>query len=266
MEHDRLLDFRNHVEELILSATARDRDKVTWLARKAGIADSPDNNDVGACVNIIVFEKARSARTFQGLLKHLPHVCGELDGDKSERLNQLLEELNQLFPELQKETGASVDSTASADEASGLFNAAIDLVRRTKDLKLKFRTLLSSQELTRVDVEEISDNLIESASGIEALLRAYPIEGKPSISARRLLMSLGRIEDEIFRCFDSLWYYTVVHSSLEESRSATAGTGVAEADRVAAELLRLRELNQARAQIRFRLNRITEECEFFTMH
>jgi hypothetical protein len=192
-------------------------------------------------------------------------VCNGLEGDKSERLNQLFGDLNQLFPEVRQATGGSAEFMDSAYEASELYNAAIDLVRRTKDLKLKFRTLLSSQELTRVDVEEISDKLTESASGIEALLRAYPVGEKLSISARRLLMSLGRIEGEIFKCFDSLWYYNVVHSILEESRSVTANIGIAEADRAAAEMLRLRELNQARSQIRFRLERITEECEFFVL-
>lgn len=265
MEDPRVLQLRNDVEELILSATGRDPEKVAWLARKAGITDPPDNHDVGVCVNIIVFEKARPARILLDLLRYLPSVCGELERDKSDKLNQLHEGLNQLFPEVRQAAGESAESMGSADEADGLFNAAIDLVRRTKDLKLKFHSLLSGQELTRVDVEEISDNLSESASGIEALLRAYSVGTKPSISVRRLLVSLGRIEGEIFRCFDSLWYYSVIHSSLEESRSATANISIAEADRAAAEMLRLRELNQARSQIRFRLDRITEECEFFAL-
>src|SRR5262249_16301082 len=153
------------------------------------------------------------------LLKYLPRVCGDLERDKSENLNQLLKDLKRLFPEVRQATDASAESTDSADEASELYNDAIDLVRRTKELNLTFRTLLSSQELTRVDVDEISDNLTASASGIEELLRAYPIGDKPTISVRRLLMSLGRIEGEIFKCFDSLWYYNAVHSIFEESRS-----------------------------------------------
>jgi hypothetical protein len=266
MDEARLRQFRNDLEDFILGAADRDPDKVARLARRAGITDPPDNHDVGVCVNIIVFEKARSASKLLDLLRYLPNVCGEFEKDKSETLNQLREELYQLYPEVRKAAGGPADSTDSADEVGGLFNAAIDVVRQTKELKLKFRTLLSSQELTRVDIEEISGRLTESASGIEEVLRAYPVgERAPSIAARRLLMSLGRIEEEIFRCFDSLWYYTVVHASLEESRSATANIGPAEADKAAAEMLRLRELNQARSQIRFRLNRITEECEFFTL-
>lgn len=261
MEDDRVLQFRNDVEELILSATDEDPDKIARLARKAGFNDAPDDHAVGYRVNIIVFEKARSGKKLLDLLKHLPSVCDGLASDKTERLNQLLGTLNQLFPEMRQATAG----TDSAYEASELYNAAIDLVRRAKDLRLKFRTLFTGQELTRVDVEEISNELSESASGIEALLRAYPAGDLLSIPARRLLMSLGRIEGEIFKCFDSLWYYNVVHSILEESRGLTANIGLAEADRAAAEMLRLRELNQARSQIRFRLERITEECEYFAL-
>jgi hypothetical protein len=261
----RELQFRNHLEEFILEATAGDRDKVVRLARKVGITDPPSHDDVGVCVTAIVFDKARSPVKCLDLLKYLPQVCDKLEQDMSDRRDKLLEELKQLFPGVRQAAGESAESMDSADEADELFNAAIDLVRRTKDLKLKFHSLLSGQELTRVDVEEISGKLSESASGIETVLSAYPVGTKPSISARRLLISLGRIEDEIFRCFDSLWYYTAVHSILEESRSATGNVSIAEADRAAAEMLRLRELNQARSQIRFRLNRITEECEFFTL-
>jgi hypothetical protein len=262
---DAVLQFRNDVEALILSATGGDPDKVTRLAHKAGITDPPDNHDVGVCVTIIVFEKARSGKKVLDLLKYLPDVCGELEGDKPKKLNKLLDDLNRLFPEVRQATGASAEPMDSAADASELYNAGIDVVRRTKDLKLKFRTLLSSQELTRIDVEEISDKLSASASDIEALLRAHPAGERPSIPARRLLMSLGRIEGEIFKCFDSLWYYNVVHSILEESRSAAANISIAEADRAAAEMLRLRELNQARSQIRHRLDRIIEECEFFVL-
>ena len=76
---------------------------------------------------------------------------------------------------------------------------------------------------------------------------------------------LGKIEDEIFICLDSLWYYMAVYSIFEDSKRMAADLGVAEADRAAAEMLRLRELNHARSQVRFRLSRVSEECEYFTM-
>jgi hypothetical protein len=265
-DEDRVLKFRNDLEDLILSTTGRAPDKVARLARKAGIKDPPDNNDVGSCATNIVHEKARSPKVLLNLLDYLPNVCDDLEKKDIDELNRLIKELKLLFPMVhQVAADGSPGSGNPVGETEALFEAAIDLVRRTKDLRLKFQPLRSGQELTLVDVAEINNQLSESASDIAELLQAYPIESKPSISARRLLASLSRIEDEIFRCFDSLWYYAQVHSILEASRRADTGIGVAEADRAAAEMLRLRELNHARSQVRFRLSRVSEECELFAV-
>ena len=116
------------------------------------------------------------------MLEFLPDVC-ELEVDKDNQRNELIGKLKQLFPDVTpKADDRSFGSADYSGEASTLFGTAIDLVRRTKDLKTKFQTIFSGQELTRVDVTEISDQLGESAANIEELLRAYPIGAKPPIA------------------------------------------------------------------------------------
>lgn len=263
VDEDRELKFRNALEDLILSATDQNRDKVVRLAQRSGIKDPPENEDVGSCANNIVHVKARSSKVLLSLLTNLPTVCKGPEKAKTDELNHLIRELALIFPETIGDKPSPRSREDGEDDT--LLATAIDLVRRTKDLRLKFQPILSGQELTSADIAEINDQLSRSAASISELRQAYPIESKPSASVRRLLAGLTRIENELFRCFDALWYYGQVYSILEASRNADADIGVTEADRAAAEMPRLRELNHARSHIRFRLSRVIEECELFAM-
>jgi hypothetical protein len=225
-DDERELTFRGDLEDLILSSTDGNRDKVTRLARRAGIKDPPEKADVESSANEIVFVRARSPKVLVSLLTNLPKVCN-LEG--TDELNRLIRECKALFPAMnQGADDTSPRSSDSATEVEGLYNEAADLVLQAQDLRLKFQPLLSSQELMPTDLTELSNLLSRTASSIAELLHSYSADSKLSIPARRILALLNRIEDEIFGCLDSLWYYTQIHSIFDASRRTGTGIGVSE--------------------------------------
>src|SRR5262249_30718208 len=151
----------------------------------------------------IVHDKARNPRVLLNLLTYLPEVCDDFERKKLvDQLNRLIKELETLFPEILQQEAADrpAESEGPADEGDALFDAAIDFVRRTKDLRIKFEPLRTGEELTPDDVIAINNKLSESVSELAGLLQAYPMSSKSSISVRRFLRSLSRIEEEIFKC------------------------------------------------------------------
>ncbi len=76
---------------------------------------------------------------------------------------------------------------------------------------------------------------------------------------RRVGTAVARVEEDAARVVDAVWYLRAVLRLSEETEQTLPIAG-ADSDRTSAALVRLREVDQARAQIRARLRRLEETC------
>ena len=79
--------------------------------------------------------------------------------------------------------------------------------------------------------------------------------------ARRNLGSVVRLEEATDQTLDALYYFRRVDEAIAEATAGLPPVGRTEADFAAATSTRMRDLEQARAQLRFRLKRLEETCD-----
>lgn len=115
---------------------------------------------------------------------------------------------------------------------------------------------LSSFELDGLDAE-IRKALDEYRTIMDRHRTAPPANSE----ARRALGSVVRVEDATDQTLDALYYFRRVDEAISEASNGLPPAGRTEADYAAANSLRLRDLEQARAQLRFRLKRLEETCD-----
>lgn len=101
------------------------------------------------------------------------------------------------------------------------------------------------------DVEKVLTSLNDAA-------RLHQRNYQGSMLDRRARSTIMRVCEHAERCLDAIWYLRMV--TLQGDEGATRALGVSESDRMSSSLLRLRELEQARGQLRGRLRQLDEAC------
>jgi hypothetical protein len=233
----RLLDFSNAVTDLIKGEGPSDA-KVNQLRDRTGVPqltaeDTPD------LIHKVVSKAFRDTALRERLLEQIPL----------------------LFPSVEE----SLEQLKASYASSGSPGFATDIivpVRAAGALRGKFRDVLVGEaHLDPQDISDLRDQLLGALNQISNSLEL--LIGKPAdtpAKVRRLTSMLTRIEGEIESCLDALVYFGQVNDSVEDARKASSRVGITEADRATAELVRLRELNYCREQIRYRLARLSEDC------
>jgi hypothetical protein len=259
-DDDRELEFKNAVTELLWNEELTET-QLGLLRAQIGIPDlkREDSRDFA---HQIVFTAFREANRRNLLLQRIPIIFPSIKTD----LDKLIERHSRSDPETSSAPNDRVDGpelTLDEDEPVGAANEIASRVRAVAELRNKYRASLLEE--ARVDATNMTDlrgellaALKEIGDSRDTLVRR---SGQLPMSVRRLLSMLTRIEDGLESCLDAIIYYIQVGDSIENSRRTTPGVGITDADRATAELVRLRELNYSREQVRYRLARLSEDCE-----
>lgn len=205
----------------------------------------------------------------------VPEMAGEDSADLTHKIvhtafrdpelrRRLLKETAALFPELATELQ---DRTTSHEDYchSSLNEELIGRVRSASALRSKYREILISE--THLDPQHVSDLREHLLSSLTQISNSRDVlmsgSGDLPSSTRRLHSMLARIEGDIESCLDALIYFGQVNDSIEKARR-NSRLGITESDQATAELIRLRELNHCREEIRYRLTYLSEECDRIT--
>ena len=233
----RLLDFSNAVSDLIKREKPSDA-KVNELRDRTGVPQL----------------------TSEGTPDLIHKVVSYAFRDPILR-ERLLKQIALLFP-------SSTDSleqlkfSYASNGSSGFVEDIVVGVRTAGVLRSKFRDILVGDvHLDPQNIIDLRDQLLSSLNQISNsldLLIGRP--GDTPAKFRRLASMLTRIEDGIESCLGALVYFSQVNDSIEDGRKASSRAGITEADRATAELVRLRELNYCREQIRYRLTHLSADC------
>lgn len=136
---------------------------------------------------------------------------------------------------------------------------AIDQARR---LSGNFKEALRSPErLSSFEVDGLNAEITKALREYQLILDRHRIVPPGNADARRALGSVARLEDATDQTLDALYYFRRVDEAISEANNGLPPAGRSEADYAAANSVRLRDLEQARSQLRFRLRRLEETCD-----
>lgn len=256
-----LLDFINSVRDLIRKQEPRPSEgKVTELAERIGIS-APNGEDVDERIHKIGQEALRDTEVRARFLKEIPEVFSDHDFVKK------LEDLKKKYPDYSGEASGQTSAAEpraqiSQDGDEEVVGDVFHRIQSVSALRDKFQDVLFGVELPdHSNALDLHDQLLAALNGIRNnhdMLKSD--SGDLPARVRALLSALTLIEDDIESCLDALSYFSVISDSIIEARKTALAAGITEADRTSAELIRLRELNHCREQVRYRLNRLHEDC------
>ena len=136
---------------------------------------------------------------------------------------------------------------------------AVDQARRlTESIK---EALRAPDRLTTFDLDGLHAEITKALREYRLIMDRHRTTPPVNTEERRALGSLVRLEEATDQTLDALYYFRRVDEAIAEAAGALAPTGRTEADFAAANSTRLRDLEQARAQLRFRLRRLEETCD-----
>lgn len=140
------------------------------------------------------------------------------------------------------------------------------VVAEAGSLRRQFQdTLRSPERLTAFELDDLAAHVTKVLDRVQEAFLLGTEHPTTSPQARGILGALSRIQDGAELCLDAVHHVRRVTEVIEESESvAGAGAGT-EADHAAAVFIRLRELDQARSQLRYRLQRLEEACRRTTV-
>ena len=153
--------------------------------------------------------------------------------------------------DLEQRVHAGADLRASARVAIA---AAGSLRRQLQD------SLRSPDRLTAFELSDLTADVTEVLDGLQEAFRLGSRQRPRSPETRPVLGALLRIQDASEFCLDALHHLRRVTEFVDESDRLGAAPGGTEADHTAAVFIRLRELDQARSQLRYRIQRLEEAC------
>jgi hypothetical protein len=248
----RLRDFSNAITDLIKGANPLET-KVIELGDRTGV-ESFKAESTSFRIHQTVTMAFRDPALRDRLLSKIPEVFPEL--------KEGLAELRITFRDYRVSArGPAVDAPPGGGYEHELGEEIASRVRAAGALRSKFReVLLGEVSLDRAQADDISDQLLTALSQISSG-RALLASGEALANSRRLASMLNRVEGAVESCLDAVIYFGQVSQSIEDARGTSSRVGVTEADRATAELMRLRELNHCREQIRSRLTRLSEHCD-----
>jgi hypothetical protein len=118
--------------------------------------------------------------------------------------------------------------------------------------------LRSSERLTPPELDDLAAHLSSVLESMGEALQLGRARQRRSQRARTLLGILSRMEDEAERCLEAIHHMCRVTEVLDEAERVGVPPSGTEADHAAATFIRLRELDQARSQLRYRAQRLEE--------
>jgi hypothetical protein len=133
--------------------------------------------------------------------------------------------------------------------------------RLVGDVRAAFR---SPDRLSSFELEGIHNDITKALDGYRHLLERHRTPAPPSREARAALGDILRLEEATDQVLDALYYFRRVDDAISASEAELPPAGRVEADHAAANSIRLRDLEQARSQLRFRLKRLAEACARLT--
>ncbi len=136
---------------------------------------------------------------------------------------------------------------------------AIDQARR---LSGNFKEALRSPEqLSSFELDGLHTEITKALREYRLMIDRHRTTPPGNAEARRALGSVARLEDATDQTLDALYYFRRVDEAISEANNGLPPAGRTEADYAAANSVRLRDLEQARSQLRFRLKRLEETCD-----
>ncbi|HEX9992599.1 MAG TPA: restriction endonuclease [Acidimicrobiales bacterium] len=141
---------------------------------------------------------------------------------------------------------------------TGLPSAARLAILTARQLRQQFlSTVRSAEPLTTFDVDDL---LLQVTKVLEQLQEAIETTQQLPTAApgvRRAVSTLLRVEDEAERCFDAARQLRSTTQRFDEAEHSSAPV-LSELDHTAATAFRIREVEQARAHLAYRLRRLEE--------
>lgn len=122
-------------------------------------------------------------------------------------------------------------------------------------------TLRKQDRLTSFDLEVLHGDITKVLQTYADLLDRHRVTPPPNNEARSALSTIVRLEGATDQLLDALYYFRRADETLEEASSSIPPPGRTEADFAAAMNIHMRELEQGRAQLRFRINKLREMCD-----
>ena len=136
---------------------------------------------------------------------------------------------------------------------------ATDQARR---LSGDFKEVLRSPErLSSFELDGLHAEVNKALREYRAIIDRHRTTPPGNAETRRALGSIARLEDATDQTLDALYYFRRVDEAITEANNGLPPAGRTEADYAAANSVRLRDLEQARSQLRFRLKRLEETCD-----
>jgi hypothetical protein len=121
--------------------------------------------------------------------------------------------------------------------------------------------LRSPERLTPFELDGLHGEVTKALREYRMILDRHQVIPPPNSEARRALGSVLRVEEATDQVLDALYYFRRVDEAISEASESLPPVGRTEADHAAADSIRLRDLEQSRAQLRFRLRRLEETCD-----
>ncbi len=153
------------------------------------------------------------------------------------------------------------DLEQRSDGRSDLKISVRRVIAEAGSLRHQFQqTLRSPERLTAFELDDLAAHVAKVLDRVQETLilgSEYPTAAPQT---RTALGALTRIQDGAELCLDAVHYVRRVTEVVEESERVPGAPGGTEADHAAAVFIRLRELDQARSQLRYRLQRLEDAC------
>jgi hypothetical protein len=142
--------------------------------------------------------------------------------------------------------------------ASDVAGRAVTAARRLRGLLQD--ALAVPDGLTAFDWEDLHAELGKSLAEIRDSHELRRRTADNLSLERRARAAVTGVEEEAERCLDAVWYLRRVARLVEEADEQQSAVPGGETDRTSAAFVRLRELDQARGQLRQRVRRLAEVC------
>ncbi len=153
------------------------------------------------------------------------------------------------------------DLEQHADATADLSTSVRLSIDAAGSLRRQFQeTLRSPERLTAFELDDLAAHVTKVLDGLQEAFLLGTQRPTPSPRTRSLLGALSRVQDGAEQCLDAVHHVHRVTEVVEEADRMGAAAGGTEADHAAAVFIRLRELDQARSQLRYRLQRLEEVC------
>jgi hypothetical protein len=137
--------------------------------------------------------------------------------------------------------------------------SAIDQARRLSG-NVK-EALRGPERLSPFELDGLHGEITKALREYRMIIDRHRVSPPGNSEARRGLGSVVRLEEATDQALDALYYFRRVDEAISEARDGLPPAGRSEADHAAANSIRLRDLEQARTQLRFRLKRLEETCD-----